>query len=108
MRSEVVTLPTLTQKNHKLSIIHGPTSPSLLRLTFGKLLQQRAQHNAKDVALISQRQNEVLTYGDLHRRSNELAAALIGQGVVKGDRVAVMLGNRSEYVDVSSVGEQPR
>ena len=101
-RSEAITLPTSSRKIRKLSIKYGPTSPPLLKLTFGKLLQQRAQHNAKDVALISHHQNEALTYEDLHRRSNDLAAALVGLGVVKGDRVAVMLGNRSEYVDVSS------
>ena len=34
-----------------------------------------------------------VTYGELDRRSDEFAAALVGLGVVPGDRVALLLPN---------------
>jgi acyl-CoA synthetase (AMP-forming)/AMP-acid ligase II len=41
---------------------------------------------------------ERLRYGDLRRRAAAAAAALAARGVVKGDRVACLLGNRTEFV----------
>ena len=39
-----------------------------------------------------------ITYGDLSRRVNEVAAALAGLGIGKGDRVAIFSYNRPEWV----------
>ncbi len=85
----------------RLAIVRGPTSPPLQCTTFGNLIRQRAQESANKIALISQNQDEILTYSVLHKRSDDLAAGLLAAGVGKGDRVAVLLGNRLEYVDVS-------
>jgi non-ribosomal peptide synthetase component E (peptide arylation enzyme) len=52
------------------------------------------------VAVISHQQNEIITYAELHSISDNLAAGLLATGVKRGDRVAVMLGNRSEYIHV--------
>ena len=41
-----------------------------------------------------------LTFGDLERRSNRLAHALIARGVTRGDRLAFCLANRIEIVDL--------
>lgn len=41
-----------------------------------------------------------LTYGQLHRRSQALAAGLLGEGLRHGDRVAVLATNRPEHVVV--------
>jgi len=40
-----------------------------------------------------------VTGGALDERSNRVANALAGLGLTRGDRVAVMLGNRAEYLD---------
>ena len=40
------------------------------------------------------------TFGDLHARSNRLAHALARRGLRAGDRVAVYLSNRVEFVDL--------
>ena len=85
----------------RFSIVRGPTFPPLQRITFGNLIRQRSQNSPSGVALISQHQDEILTYSVLHKRSDDLAASLLAAGVGKGDRVAVLLGNRLEYVDVS-------
>ena len=39
-----------------------------------------------------------LTFLDLKRRSDALAAALAGLGIVKGDRVGIMLPNCPQYI----------
>jgi bile acid-coenzyme A ligase len=38
------------------------------------------------------------TWGELHRRSDELAGALAGRGVGAGDRVSLALGNTPQFV----------
>ncbi len=43
--------------------------------------------------------DEVRSYADLATRANRLAAALIGKGVAKGDRYAVMMRNHPEFVE---------
>jgi len=42
----------------------------------------------------------VLTYGELADRVGRLAAALAARGVVRGDRVAILSENRTEYLEV--------
>jgi fatty-acyl-CoA synthase len=39
------------------------------------------------------------TYHDLHRRSRQLAAALKGAGLAKGDRVATLMWNEHEHLE---------
>jgi non-ribosomal peptide synthetase component E (peptide arylation enzyme) len=82
------------------SIIRGPPHPPLLNITFGELIRQQSRKHAEIVAVISQQQDEIITYAELHNISDNLAAGLLATGVKRGDRVAVMLGNRSEYVHV--------
>ena len=93
--------PENLAKQKRLSIIQSTTSPPLLCTTFGSLLRSRAISAPNSPAIISQHQDEILTYADVNRRSDALASGLLALNVTKGDRVAVMLGNRSEYVDVS-------
>lgn len=42
------------------------------------------------------------TFGDVDRRSNQLAQALLARGVKKGDMVAVLSGNRGEYFEITA------
>ena len=41
-----------------------------------------------------------LTFGDLEARSNRMAAALAARGLVPGDRLALFLANRPEFIDL--------
>ena len=90
----------VNSKTSKPSVIAGPSSPSLLTWTFNDALQQRCLDHPDDIAVVSQHQAEQYTYRGLQNRSTQLAAGLWSLGVRKGDRVGVLLGNRSEYVDV--------
>jgi mevalonyl-CoA ligase len=92
---------TPTEDEKRPSIISGPSEPALLNWTFNDLLNERLSQHANNVALISQHQDETITYAELHKRSEKLASALYGLGVRKDDRVGVLLGNRSEYAVVS-------
>src|SRR2546428_1283176 len=64
--------------------------------TLGDLLDEaaRARPDADAVIVRGQR----LTYGALRARADELARALLAVGVRKGDRVAVLLPNRPEWL----------
>jgi malonyl-CoA/methylmalonyl-CoA synthetase len=41
-----------------------------------------------------------LTFGDIDRRANQMARALENRGIDRGDRVAVHLANRLEFIDL--------
>ncbi len=43
--------------------------------------------------------DEIRTYADLHRNANRIAAGMLGKGVGRGDRVAVMMRNHPELVE---------
>ena len=43
---------------------------------------------------------ERLTFGDLDRRSNQVARLLLGKGFRAGDRLGVYLANRVEFIDL--------
>ncbi|KIW29108.1 uncharacterized protein PV07_04945 [Cladophialophora immunda] len=84
----------------RLAITHGPHLPELQHLTWGELLRRHCRRRSSDIALISAHENQVLTYSELNRRSDILAAAFLDAGIQKGDRVAILLDNRSVYVDI--------
>ncbi|KAF2029107.1 acetyl-CoA synthetase-like protein [Setomelanomma holmii] len=75
----------------------GPSEPPLLEQTvpehFASVVRQYGGRNA----VISHHQRTILTYDSLDRDSNKLARGLQNIGVKKGDRVAVSLGNNTEF-----------
>ena len=64
--------------------------------TLGALLDEIARTRADAEAVIFRDQR--LTYGALRARADELARALLAAGVRRGDRVAVLLPNRPEWL----------
>ncbi|KAE9379723.1 acetyl-CoA synthetase-like protein [Stipitochalara longipes BDJ] len=86
------------KQTRRLSVIRGPLHPPLVNITLGELTRRQSRKHADRVAVISQHQNEEITYSQLHKTSDDLAAGMIALGMKQGDRIAVMLGNRSEYV----------
>jgi mevalonyl-CoA ligase len=88
-------LPPVKRKQ-RLSVIQGPPHPPLVSITLGEFTRRQSQKHANTVAVISQHQNEIITYSQLHKYSDDLAAGMVVLGNKRGDRVAVMLGNRSE------------
>src|SRR5437762_14168344 len=64
--------------------------------TLGDLLDETARARPDADAVIFR--DRRLTYGALQARADELARALLAVGVRKGDRVAVLLPNRPEWL----------
>ena len=68
-------------------------------LNLGQILRVHAKNYPSKVALKDGR-GKTLTYPELDSRTNRLANGLLGLGLSKGDRVAVMLYNCAEFVEV--------
>ncbi|MEN8182516.1 MAG: class I adenylate-forming enzyme family protein [Myxococcota bacterium] len=66
------------------------------RLTLGRFLEDVAERHGDRVALVSG--ERAIRYRELEREVCALAAGLVGAGVVKGARIALLLGNRPEWV----------
>jgi non-ribosomal peptide synthetase component F len=88
------------RRTERPSVIRGPSHPPLINVTLGELTRQQSHKHGDRVAVISQHQKEVITYSQLYKYSDDLAASMFALGIKRGDMVAVMLGNCSEYVYV--------
>ena len=63
----------------------------------GDILAATARSRNRQVAIIDG--DHTVSYGDLDRRSNRLANALLGLGLAKGDRVALLLPNSFRFAE---------
>ena len=68
------------------------------RTSVGSLFRHRATANRDRIALVDGKRQ--LTYGALDERTDRLGRALLGRGVGRGDRVALLARNCVEYVEV--------
>ncbi|KAJ3545117.1 hypothetical protein NM208_g2673 [Fusarium decemcellulare] len=83
-----------------LSLVRGATTPELLHLTFGQLLeQQAAKYGTKDAVLMGWT-GARLSFDELNRRTKIVARGLLAMGVQKGDRVAVFSGDDERFIDL--------
>jgi fatty-acyl-CoA synthase len=82
----------------KESYLIGATTPTLLSVTMGRLLEESAARFPYDTAITSRWQNKSLTYQQLDHVTNEAALALLRTGIVRGDRVGVWSANRIEWI----------
>ncbi|KAI9683244.1 MAG: putative NRPS-like protein biosynthetic cluster [Bathelium mastoideum] len=80
-----------------LACTKGPLEPPLLEETIGQHFASIVSKHGDRLAVVSSAQRSRLTYDALDTASNALARGLKAQGVRKGDRVAVSLGNNIEF-----------
>jgi long-chain acyl-CoA synthetase len=67
-------------------------------MTLKQMLEEAAKRYAgKTVIVMGERK---LSYAELDEASNKVANALVGMGLGKGDRVALLLANSSEFVAI--------
>lgn len=85
---------------HGGPLVHGPSHPQIIDKTFGVLLREQAKTRWSSPLVVSNHQNRTLTYAEADKRSDHLARGLATVGVRKGDRVAIMMGNMVEYVEL--------
>ncbi|KAF4813228.1 Acyl-CoA ligase sidI [Colletotrichum siamense] len=82
------------------SIIHGPDQPGIINKTFGNLIREQARKRPDALLVASHHQRKSLTYAQANDRSDRLAQGLASLGVQRGDRVAILMGNEIEYVEI--------
>jgi malonyl-CoA/methylmalonyl-CoA synthetase len=78
-------------------------------MLLGDLFDLSLRGRSGSVALVHEGTDGVLrelTFGELHDRAARLSEALRRRGLVPGDRVAVHLSNRAEFVDLFLAGVQ--
>ena len=76
--------------------------PDSRRLTLGCFLEDVAARHGSRVAIREPSSpsgpGQDISFADLHAEAQTLARGLVGLGVVKGARVAVLMSNRTEWV----------
>ncbi|MCA1780718.1 MAG: AMP-binding protein [Intrasporangiaceae bacterium] len=83
-----------------LSHTRGETSPSLLDQTIPDNLDQTAARHGGRLALVDCVQGIRWTYAELAAEVDRLAAALVGVGLAKGQRVGIWAPNCAEWTVV--------
>ena len=80
------------------SFARGATDVPLIEQTLGACFDAMVKRQPDHEALVSVHQGQRLTYGALQAEARRLASALLGLGLVPGDRVAVWSHNNTEWV----------
>jgi fatty-acyl-CoA synthase len=83
-----------------LSYDAGPREPELPAETIGACLDRTIRGNPGGVALVSRHQGIRLTYREFGEAVEQVARALLGLGIAKGDRVGIWSPNCAEYAFV--------
>jgi fatty-acyl-CoA synthase len=85
-------------EHQSTSYVFGPTDRPLIEKTVGGFFDDIATRFEDSEALVSRHQGVRLTYARLKASVDELALALLGFGVHKGDRVGIWSPNNVEWV----------
>jgi fatty-acyl-CoA synthase len=81
-----------------LSYVSGPTEEPLRFLTIPQLLDKTvARHGSRDAAIFDA-EGVRLSWHDLKRHADELAAGLLALGLRRGNRVGIWAPNRHEWL----------
>ncbi len=81
-----------------LSYVSGPTDEPLRFITVSQQLDKTvARHGSRDAAIF-EAEGLRLSWHDLRRRADELAAGLLALGLRRGNRVGIWAPNRHEWV----------
>ena len=68
-------------------------------MNLGELVRRAAWQYGDRTAVVDGKRQ--VSYAELEERANRFANAMAGQGLAAGDRVAVLVGNRLEWFDVT-------
>jgi fatty-acyl-CoA synthase len=86
------------QAGARASYVNGASSKSLIYQTVGAALEAAAHRWGDREALVVKHQDVRLTYAELNRQAEEVAAGLLALGLEPGDRVGVWAPNCTEWV----------
>ncbi|NML47289.1 AMP-binding protein [Ramlibacter sp. G-1-2-2] len=82
----------------RLAQARGPQEPPLIEQTIPAFFDAIAQKQPDHPALVSRHQGRRYSYGELRTASRQLASALLGLGLRKGDRIGIWSHNNAEWV----------
>jgi fatty-acyl-CoA synthase len=88
-----LTTPALT-----CSLSTGATDLPLIEQTLGEFFDAMAARLPEHEALVSAHQRQRYTYRELQSASNQLASALLGLGLLPGDRVGIWSHNNAQWL----------
>jgi fatty-acyl-CoA synthase len=75
-----------------------------MEMTLGYSVVRNARKYPNKTAIICEERKR--TYRELNERSNRLARALTGLGLVKGDRIAILSLNSIELMEAGRLGDE--
>src|SRR5215831_13229387 len=84
----------------RLSYVSGPADDPLKFITIPQLLDRACARNGAGEAAIFVEQKLSLSWYDLRKRADDVAAGLLALGVRRGDRVGIWAPNRPEWLFV--------
>src|ERR1700757_2199273 len=93
-----INLEETTMAGLELSYVHGASEKPLIGETIGRFFDAICEQHADRPALVVRHQNVRLTYGELRREVDRLAAGLLTLGLEPGDRIGIWSPNNSEWV----------
>ena len=88
----------MNERGVLLSYARGPSNVPLVEKPIGAMFDEVASRFEEREALVSRHQKLRFTYGQLKRSVDNLAVALLGFRVTKGDRVGIWSPNNAEWV----------
>ena len=80
------------------SMAQGATDVPLIEQTIGDFFDDMAARQGDHEALVSAHEKKRYSYSELQREANRLASALLGLGIVPGDRVGIWSHNNAPWV----------
>src|ERR1700719_1194859 len=82
----------------KQSYVHGASEAPWIGETIGQFFDAACDKHAARPALVVRHQKVRLSYGELRREVDRLAAGLLTLGLEPGDRIGIWSPNNSEWV----------
>src|ERR1700757_3954734 len=93
-----INLEETTMAGLELSYVHGASRQPLIGETIGQFFDAICAKYPSRPALVVRHQNVRLTYAELQREVDRLAAGLLTLGLEPGDRIGIWSPNNSEWV----------
>ena len=75
-----------------------PTFPNRTDWTLAHVLDSRSKQTPDEVFLIAPEEGLRVTYGEIRREAQSIAAGIYERGALSGDRVLIMAANSSAFV----------
>ncbi|KAK2804038.1 SIN component scaffold protein Sid4 [Onygenales sp. PD_10] len=91
---------SIREDAERLSIVHGPTQPTLWEMTLGELIEFQCLRYRDLECLVVPWTGTRWTYGRLEHESERVARGLLAKGIQRGDRIGIMAGNCEQYVSL--------